>query len=82
MCDINRVAVRQCPHDFFETIFPLTWLKSLTNLRRSVAFHEAFIPVDHGLNNDGSVKGVHPTTLLPITIHREDINNSTAALDL
>jgi hypothetical protein len=80
-CDIEHAAVRQCPNDFFETIYPIISLQGLRNLHRIVAPQEAFIRVDDSLFSDSTVNGVAPTTLLSSTIQRVEIIDSTTALD-
>jgi hypothetical protein len=79
--DINRAAVCQCRNDFLEAIYPLSSLDGLLNLHRIVAPQEAFIQVNDGLYSDSIVKGIHPITLLPASIKRIEIIDSTTALN-
>jgi hypothetical protein len=79
--DVDHAAVRTCPHDFFEYIAPLTSLAGFPCLRRVVAPQEAFISVDSRLYDSQGVKGIWPTLLLPPTIEKVEIIDSTTALD-
>jgi hypothetical protein len=80
-CDIESSAVRQCPEDFFEIIRPITSLNGIPNLRRIVAPQEAFVWVNGRLDSFPKVNFVSPTILLPDSIQRIEIIDSTTALN-
>jgi hypothetical protein len=79
--DIDHAVVRKCPNDNFENISPLTSLQGFSNRCHIVAPQEAFVCINSSRHEGECVKSISPTTLMPSTIEKVEIIDSTTALN-